>query len=369
VGSAGVALLLANARYWSTVAPAVRREIAHWRRRAAAIEDPDLRRLALEKLQGESFNAEAAAMLATLAPGKTRGAAVRAIVALEILYDYLDGLTETPAGHAPQDGERLMRALTDAVEPYEPRAASYGPAIADSRGRGYLEQLVDTSRAALGMLPGLPAVAAQLHRSAARGAAAQLHLHRASAHGTAELERWARLRSTESPLEWREFVAGAACSVLAIHALVAAAADPRSTPAQAAALDRTYLPIAALPTMLDSVIDRPRDRHFGGIGLLVLYPDSTIPPARLAEVVALSLELSPGRRRSHHVMILVGVVAYYASAPGAGDAHARAAVEAACQPLSPLLEPTLRLMRLWRVIRRLAATRRERSAARTSARE
>jgi tetraprenyl-beta-curcumene synthase len=364
-----VALLLANVRYWSTVAPAVRREIAHWRRRAAAIEDPDLRRLALEKLQGESFNAEAAAMLATLAPRRTRKAAVRAIVALEILYDYLDGLTETPAGHAPEDGEHLMRALTDAVEPYAPRTHAYGTAIAGSRAGGYLEQLVDTSRAALAMLPGTPAMAAQLRRSAARGAAAQLHLHRASAQGTLELERWARMSSTDSPLEWREFVAGAACSVLAIHALVAAAADPRSTPAQATALDRTYLPIAALPTMLDSVIDHPRDRHFGGVGLVALYPESTISPARLAEMVALSLELSPGRRRAQHVMILVGVVAYYASAPGARDGHARGAVEAASRPLSPLLEPTLRVMRLWRAARRVAVTRRERPTARTSARE
>src|SRR6185437_1289597 len=63
-----VALALANARYWTSVALQVRRELRCWEHRARAIEDPELRVLALSKLRGEGFNAEAAAMAATLAP-------------------------------------------------------------------------------------------------------------------------------------------------------------------------------------------------------------------------------------------------------------------------------------------------------------
>jgi len=62
------ALVLANARYWSSVAGQARAQLRHWQRRAQAIEDPRLRALALAKLREEGFNAQAAAVLATLAP-------------------------------------------------------------------------------------------------------------------------------------------------------------------------------------------------------------------------------------------------------------------------------------------------------------
>src|ERR1700735_2167569 len=90
------AFALANARYWTGVAGHVRREMCHWQTRAQAIGDPELRALALAKLSTEGFNAEAAAIDATIAPRATRRQAVRAIVALELLFDYLDGLTERP---------------------------------------------------------------------------------------------------------------------------------------------------------------------------------------------------------------------------------------------------------------------------------
>ncbi len=69
---AGVALVLANARYWTTVAPEVRAQLARWRTRALEIEDPQLRTLALHTLQEEGFAAEVAATLATLTPRRHR---------------------------------------------------------------------------------------------------------------------------------------------------------------------------------------------------------------------------------------------------------------------------------------------------------
>src|ERR1700686_3118462 len=109
------ALALANFRYWASVAPSVRRELSRWRLRAAAIENQTLRELALGKLEEEGFNAEVAATLATLVARPRRGAVIEAIVALEVLFDYLDGLTEAPPSSGARDGERLSAALTDAV--------------------------------------------------------------------------------------------------------------------------------------------------------------------------------------------------------------------------------------------------------------
>lgn len=104
------AFALANARYWLCVAGQVRGQMRHWEARAQAIGDPELRALALEKLHAEGFNAEAAAMAATIAPRATRAHAVRAIVALELLYDYLDGLSERPHADPLGEGERLYGA-------------------------------------------------------------------------------------------------------------------------------------------------------------------------------------------------------------------------------------------------------------------
>src|SRR5262249_57658928 len=88
------ALMLANLRYWGTIAPLVRRELRRWATRAAAIPTGSVRDLAQGKLRVEHFNAEVAATLATLVPRAHRPGIVEAIVAFEVLYDYLDGLTE-----------------------------------------------------------------------------------------------------------------------------------------------------------------------------------------------------------------------------------------------------------------------------------
>ena len=47
-------------------------------------------------------------MLATLAPRAYRKGAVEAIVALQVLFDLLDGLTEQPLQDPLGDGERLF---------------------------------------------------------------------------------------------------------------------------------------------------------------------------------------------------------------------------------------------------------------------
>src|SRR5664280_188788 len=111
------ALACANLRYWPTVAPVVHRELRRWETHAARIGDSALSELAGEKLREERFNAEVAATLATLAPRRGRATATRAIVALELLFDYLDGRTELPSPDPLAEGERLFTAFRDAVDP------------------------------------------------------------------------------------------------------------------------------------------------------------------------------------------------------------------------------------------------------------
>lgn len=351
---AGTALLLANARYWTNVAPLVRAQLDHWHGRAETISDPALRTLALEKLEEEGFNAEVAATLATIAPRLHRRRVVKAIVALEVLFDFLDGLTESPSPSSPGDGERLFESFTDAVSPGAPRTGDYYRHHARCDSSGYLEELVGTVRFALASLPSIPQLADTLRGAAVRSAEAQLRIHSIPLEGLDGAERWASARASGTALEWREFLAGAASSVLGVHALIAAAADPRTTWADGREIDRAYLSISVLPTVLDSLIDYDRDTAAGQPGYVGLYEDPKVLQRRLASTIADAL----GRARSipngpHHVMTIVGIVAYYSSAPTAGGEFACATTEQAVASLKPLITPTMAVMHTWRAAKRV----------------
>jgi tetraprenyl-beta-curcumene synthase len=343
-----LALAAANVRYWPTVAPVVREQLRHWRARAATIADPRLRSLALAKLAGEGLNAEVAAMLATLAPRAHRRPVVKAIVALEVLYDFLDGLTETPASEAAGDGALLFRAFTEALSPSTERTPDYYRLRAAGDG-GYLQELVATVRFVLAGLPATVKVAEVLRENATRGAQAQLAIHAAQAHGDGPLERWAIRHAAGSRLQWREYLAGAACSVLSAHALIVAAADREMTLAQARALEEIYLSISVLPTLLDSALDHELDEREGHLGYARLYSGPDELATRLEAVIADVIDVSArAPKGAHHLMTLVGVVAYYTTAPAARSEFARPIAERLQAQLRPLIVPTLALMRAWR---------------------
>jgi tetraprenyl-beta-curcumene synthase len=252
---AGLALVLANARYWTTVAPEVRTQLARWRTRAIEIEDPELRTLALHTLQEEGFAAEVAATLATLTPHRHRVTAVRGIVALEVMYDYLDGLTEQPTPDPLANGRQLFKAVTDALHPSAGLDEDYYRHRASGSDGGYLRELAATVRETLAYLPQAEALAPTMRRAAARCAEAEVLTHAATLGNTSVAERWAKETTNGSGLDWREYLAGAASSVLAVHALIALAGDERTTGEHAAPIDEVYLALGVLSTMLDSVVD------------------------------------------------------------------------------------------------------------------
>jgi tetraprenyl-beta-curcumene synthase len=382
MSSPGLALLVANVRYWSTVAPAMRTQLTRWERRAGEIPDPLLQALASSKLREERFNVEVAATLATLAPRAHRRSAVEAIVALQVMYDYLDLLTEQPSPDPLPDGRRLYGALRDALTPGGAPEGDYyrhHPRCGDG---GYLQELVGAVRLALADLPTTAAVTEVALRGAERCAQAQVLIHAAAraearvqgfqAHtagsrpgdpAVAELERWARREAEGTALQWPEYLAGAAASVIGVHALIAAAADRRTTPADAEALDAVYLSIGAL-TMLDSLVDHREDTETGERGFLCYYESAEQMAGRLVSVAA----DAKARARSlpdaaHHVMTLVGVVAYYTSAPSARSAPTLPVAERMRRELWPLIAPTLALMRAWRLAKRARAAFDSRRAA------
>ncbi len=347
---AGVALVSANVRYWSSIAPQVRCELGRWSERASAIPDPRLRALATNKLHAEHFNAQVAATLATAVPRRHRKRAVEAIVAIEVLYDYLDGLTETPAMDPLGDRRRAYRALTAIFDDDPP--ASDGDAYASDGG--YLQTLCATARDAIATLPSSSTIESAGRRAAERCAAAQVHVHATAELGAGQLEQWARERAAdEQRRDWREYLAGAVASVLAVHALIAAAGDDSICEEQAHAIDAAYLSISALSTLLDSLVDHERDMRAGDPWLVRLYGDPQALGTTLPSVAEQALEqvrLLPDNAR--HLMTLSGVVAYYSSAPETRRGAARRSVLGLHRELRPIILPTLAVMRGWRLAKK-----------------
>jgi tetraprenyl-beta-curcumene synthase len=347
---AGLALGTANARYWPGVWPLVLAELRQWESRASAIEDDELRALALAKLRSEAFNAEVAATLATTVERPQRRRAVRAIVALELLFDYLDGLTELPSDEPLRDASSLFEAFTDALDPRASAGNYYRHRGVGGDG-GYLDALSNTVKLTIAELPGAGAIGDSARRSAARCAQAQIRLHAEPRLGRDQLQEWATREAQGTGIAWREFAAGAASSVLAVHALIAAAADPRITRERAAGIERAYLSICVLITVLDSLIDYDEDMQAGEPGFIRFYEDrgeslasTLVGIGRQAIVEAAEL-----RDGAHHVMTFAGVVAYYTSAPGARGDVARLVSVSLQRELQPLIYPTLAVMCAWRL--------------------
>jgi tetraprenyl-beta-curcumene synthase len=363
VARMGWALVLANARYWSTVAPLVRTQLNYWGSRAEGIPDPALQEVALANLREEGFNAQATATLATLAPRKYRKPVVEAVVGLQVIYDYLDSLVEQPLADPLGEGRRLYHALVDAVVLHtEPKGDYYAHSAGRDDG-GYLEELVSVVRGALMQLPCRTAIAEVSERAAERCANAQVRAHAVPALGRAQLKLWARRNAVPTGLGWREFLAGAVSSGLALHALIAAAADPRTSREQALAIDDVYLSVCSLTTLLDSLIDYEQDiRSMGQPGYIRYYKDRDALAQGLGSVMHHAATRSRDTPNgAYHLMTLVGVVAYYSSAPTASSEFARAVTEQIRRELRPIITPTLAVMRAWRIAKRAALRRTQRS--------
>jgi tetraprenyl-beta-curcumene synthase len=352
-----VALVLANARYWSTIAPLVRTQLDYWTLHAEAIPNPVLQEVALANLREEGFNAQATATLATLAPREYRKPVVEAIVGLQVLYDYLDSLIERPLADPLGDGRRLYKAFIDAIVlDSEPRG-DYYPPTHESNDGGYLQELIGVVRGALTRLPSQTAIAEVSAHAAERCAEAQIHAHATAILGDGQLERWATSNAVDTGLQWREFLAGAVSSGLALHALIATASDPHTSQERALAIDEVYLSVCAVTTLLDGLVDYEQDmRKMGHPGYVRYYEDPDALAHGLKSVIhraaSKGCDIPNG---TYHLMTLVGVAAYYLSAPTAFGEYARDVTEQIHRGLKPLITPQLVVMRAWRIAKQARA--------------
>jgi tetraprenyl-beta-curcumene synthase len=338
------AFILANARCWSTIALPARAQLQRWREHALEIPDRQLRQIALENLRGEGFNALATA---TLAPHRYRPLVVNAIVALQVMCDFLDSIVEQPLNDPFAEGTMLYRALTDAVTPATHGGDYYGPTYTRGDAR-YLRTLVGVVRDAVTRLPSYTAIAGAAGGAAERCSQAQVYAH--TEPSDAAIKAWTIGRATGTALGWREFLAGAVSSGLALHALIAVASNPRTSPTDAQAIDDLYLPICALTTLLDGLVDYEQDiQQTGHLGYIRFYEDDEALALAIIDVVRqASRRALSTQDAGHHLVTLSGIVAYHATTPAAKTGLATGKLLGASGGLGPLDGATRAILTAWR---------------------
>jgi tetraprenyl-beta-curcumene synthase len=340
--------------YWLSVFPRVRRELRLWQRRAGAIPDGPLRQVALTVQRTKRGNIEGSAAFAAFAPRAHRTAVIRAQLAFQAIYDYVDTLAEQPHTCPIRNARQLHRALLATLDPNASRTDyyQYHPHRDDG---GYLQTITDACRVALVTLPSYPAVVGQACRLAERIVTYQsLNLtqtqgsHRALAH-------WASQQTPPATdLRWWETAASAGSS-LGIFALIAAAARPAARPHEALAIERAYFPwIGSLHSLLDSLIDLSEDSATEQHNLIQHYRSPHETAARLRTLAAESARHA--RALPHglqHAAILAGMASHYLSAHEAQLRHARPAKTAVLDAVGGLAAPAMLILRLRRAARAL----------------
>ncbi|HLL91543.1 MAG TPA: DUF2600 family protein [Solirubrobacteraceae bacterium] len=350
----GHAFAGAASRYWLGVFPYVGRELRHWRERADEIPDPVLRRLALITQRSERGNLEGAAAFAVLVPRAQRARVVRAVVAFQAAYDYIDTLAEQPSPDPVANGHQLHLALLTALDPAtaHPDYYEHNPGSQDN---GYIRNLIDTCRDALGALPSYAAVAEAAVRAAGRMVAYQSLNHDGRGEAHHALARWAStLTPSSTGLQWWETAAGAASS-LTVLALIAAAAEPVLSTAETDAMESAYFPwIGALHVLLDSLIDRAADAQTGQHSLVDHYASVEEAAARLSAIAARALQATEAVPESvQHTVILAAMTSFYLSAPCASAPDACLVARQVLETMGTVAKPTMVVLRARRAAGRL----------------
>ena len=348
-----LAFAAAATTYWLGVFPQVGRELRHWRTRAQQIPDPVLRRLALITQVSERGNLEGAAAFAVLAPRASRANVVRAAVAFQATYDYVDTLAEQPSVDPVANGHRLHLALLRALEP----GCEHPDYYEHNRGdgdNGYITNLIDACRGSLVALPSYASVADTARRATRRMIAYQSLNHEAEGD-TEALARWA---AAETPpgteLRWWETAAGTASS-LTVFALFATAGRPLIGATEALAMERAYFPwIGALHVLLDSLIDRDADVATGHHSLLDHYASAEEAAARLGAIADRALQATRLVPESiTHAIILAAMTSFYLSAPCATAPGAVLVTERVLETMGALARPAMLVLRARRLAGRL----------------
>jgi tetraprenyl-beta-curcumene synthase len=342
------ALLRAVWRELTWGLPSVSREIARWRKRAEKIPSTVLREDALDALKRKRGQSEGAALFSIL-PRKRSRHYLRLLVAYQVIWDYLDSVSERGASAGIVNGFQLHLALIDALDPGGPIRDYYrhSPWREDA---GYLRALVQSCRECCEQLPSYQGVRARVLQDAERAQVLAINHVLNPEERDAALQAWARREFPNGhEASWYE-LSGAASAGLATFALLALACEPVCSDDEIARAHAAYFPwVSAVACMLDSYADRVEDAATGDHSYIAHYPTSQHGIAGAASLVRRALgSLRTLNNCEMHVLILCSMVALYLSKDSVRTGSARGSTRRIAIAGGSLTRVLIPILRLWR---------------------
>jgi tetraprenyl-beta-curcumene synthase len=344
------ALLSGAARELIWGIPVVYRELRRWRSAALRIPDPKIRADALDALDRKRGNTHGAALFWVIPRARNRHL-LALLVTYQVMWDFLDCVSESGAAAGQVNGYQLHLALVDALDPSRPLGEHFALHPWKDDG-GYLHALVRACRSHCRELPGIEKVRPTLLREAHRAGVQAINHDLNPLRREAALRQWAAREYPErKDVAWFELT-GAAGAGLAIYALFVLATEPGCSDTDVKRVYQAYFPWAgAVATMLDSFVDEPEDRERGDHCYVSYYGTS----ARARQGIARLVERCTRETHSladseRHTLIVACMVAMYLSKASARSEQLREATEALLNAGGELTRFLLPVLRLWRAL-------------------
>jgi len=314
------------------------------------IPEGRIRQDALNALDHKRGNTHGAALFWILPSARNRHL-LRLLVTYQVMWDFLDCVSESGADAGRQNGLQLHRALVDALDPSRSLSDYYRYHPWRDDG-GYLLSLVQECRRCCLALPSFPKVRSVLLRESRRANVQAINHEPDPRRREAGLREWAAQEYPDRhDVTWFELT-GAAGAGLAIYALFALAAEPESTDEDVRLAYKAYFPwTSAVATMLDSFVDQVEDLSNGDHCYVAYYQSSQQATNHIGRLVHRCLcETQTLRNSEGHTLIAACMVAMYLSKDSARTEVLREGTETLLSAGGQLTKFLLPVLRLWRTL-------------------
>ncbi len=271
-------------RVYKDIFPEVQQELQHWKNEAKKIPDAELRKQAIDSIEGKDFHCEGGSILALLSEGR-REKAISFIVAYQTISDYLDNLCDRSTSLDEKDfaalHESMQHALSRSSEP-----VNYYRFRSEQDDGGYLQSLVDRCQHFFRELDHYPEIEGYLKKLCSYYSDLQVHKHVEKKERVSRLKNWFRQHEAElPPMSWYEF---SACSgsTLGIFCLISYALRDDFKAEHAEQIWKGYFPyIQGLHILLDYFIDQEEDVEGGDLNFCFYYENDKELFSRISHFV------------------------------------------------------------------------------------
>ena len=306
-------------KYIRTVFPAVDIELSRWIDQSSRADDDEIKKQALSSITRKKFHAQGGCVY-SLYPGVQIGNAIKFIVSLQTISDYLDNLCDRAGILDESAFRRLHLAMSDAVSP-DTSTCDYYRYYPFKNDNGYLKSLVEECKHQIRILPSYKIIEVFLRRYVCLYSSLQIRKHLDPDLRESYLKGWVDsdlYRYLES--YWWELCA-ASGSTLGIFLLFSAANDPGLTIDEVKAIDEAYFPwVCGLHILLDYYIDSDEDLAGGDLNFTGYYKNLKQCEERLVFFVRQAFSKCASLKYPEfHFTIINGLLAMYLSDPKAAS--------------------------------------------------